>query len=320
MGRAVTCRAPQHAVPIPGKNIKIKLETTMNESDIAWLKNRIAAAVDDDFYLDRDEEKRIKEESATRGFLASDCELTIREELQLSAAVSERLLIDELDRLLHQFTDRDKKLDKKEERDALNKVSIAAAGKKKGLDPRVAEEYVASFCKVNGATRSTDTKWMVPAAGAAVVLVAIVAFVSLSPGKRAADTNAPGAPAQASDVKGNTNPVRLNDSDRADIDDQLRRAKLFIEKAQYTDPPESSAKASLDRIKQSDPNGQYRGDEVKLLSSKIVDHYMVLAAKSAALKDMSGADKWLARARLIGTDSELILEKERALGLAKGER
>lgn len=117
-----------------------------------------------------------------------------------------------------------------------------------------------------------------------------------------------------------TKAVRLNENDRSEIDDQLRRASLYIEKAQYTDPPESSAKAALDQIRQVDPDGQYRGEEVKSLASKIVDHYIKLAEKSAASNDLGAAAKWLARAKLLNRDREVILEKERELGLVKAER
>jgi hypothetical protein len=144
----------------------------MNPSEQLWLENRINAAIIDDFYLDRDEEKRIKEEGTAKGIAIKDIELVLRVELDKIGAVSERILLFELDLLLHQFTDNDKELDGKEERDALNKVSIPAAGKKVGLDSRVAEEYVASFCKVNGVRRNSDVKkWAVP--------VLVVAFVSI---------------------------------------------------------------------------------------------------------------------------------------------
>ena len=289
----------------------------MNGNDQEWLQNRIAAAVADDFYLDRGEEQRIKEESAARGITTRDCELVLREQLEAHAAVSERLLIAELDRLLHQFTDRDKKLDPKEERDALSKVVTKAPGKKVGLDPRVAEEYVATFCKANGASRSTDTpKWLVPAAVAAGVAVLAIGAMLMRKDNAPAPQAAQATPAVHQVAAG----VRLNDNDKAEIDDQLRRAQQYVEAAQYTDPPEKSAKACLDHIKQIDPEGVYRGSEVKALSSRIVTHYLALADGSAAAKDMQGAEKWLARARLLRSDRELILEKERALGLARAER
>lgn len=296
----------------------------MNQTDQDWLKNRVAAAVDDDFYLDRDEEKRIKEEGSARGIVSKDIELIVREQLDLYAAVSERALVEELDRLLHQFTDNDKKLDQKEERLALSKVVTPAAGKKVGLDPRIAEEYVTSFCKANGARRSTDTKkWLGSQLGLGVVALAIlggVLYFALRPAREAPSVAQQPELRKEESKPGNARAVKLNDADRSEIDDQLRRAAGYVERAQYTDPPESSAKASLDQITQLDPDGQYRGDEVKALGSKIVEHYVKLAEKSAASKDLGGAAKWLARARLLNRDREVILEKERELGLVKAER
>ena len=294
----------------------------MNQSDLDWLKNRVAAAVDDDYYLDRGEERRIKEEAAARGIVSREIELVIREQLDEYSAVSERALVEELDRLLHQFTDNDKKLDQKEERLALSKVVNKAPGKRAGLDPRIAEEYVASFCKANGASRSTDTKkWLGSQAGLVIVAVAVVGAVIFFAMRSSKDVQASSTVAQVNESRAvDTKAVKLNEGDRSEIDDQLRRASLYIEKAQYTDPPESSAKASLDQIRQIDPDGQYRGEEVKGLASKIVDHYIKLVEKSAASNDLGAAAKWLARAKLLNRDREVILEKERALGLVKAER
>ena len=294
----------------------------MNQSDLDWLKNRVAAAVDDDYYLDRGEERRIKEEAAARGIVSREIELVIREQLDEYSAVSERALVEELDRLLHQFTDNDKKLDQKEERLALSKVVNKAPGKRAGLDPRIAEEYVASFCKANGASRSTDTKkWLGSQVGLVIVAVAVVGAVIFFAMRSSKDVQAPSTVVQVNESRAvDTKAVKLNEGDRSEIDDQLRRASLYIERAQYTDPPESSAKASLDQIRQIDPDGQYRGEEVKGLASKIVDHYIKLAEKSAASNDLGAAAKWLARAKLLNRDREVILEKERALGLVKAER
>lgn len=260
----------------------------MNQSDLDWLKNRVAAAVDDDYYLDRGEERRIKEEAAARGIVSREIELVIREQLDEYSAVSERALVEELDRLLHQFTDNDKKLDQKEERLALSKVVNKAPGKRAGLDPRIAEEYVASFCKANGASRSTDTKkWLGSQAGLVIVAVAVVGAVIFFAMRSSKDVQASSTVAQVNESRAvDTKAVKLNEGDRSEIDDQLRRASLYIERAQYTDPPESSAKASLDQIRQIDPDGQYRGEEVKGLASKIVDHYIKLAEKSAASNDL----------------------------------
>lgn len=285
----------------------------MNQTDQDWLGNRVEAAVSDDFYLDRDEEKRIKEEGSARGISVQDIELVLRTELDKHGAASERLLLAELDRLLHQFTDSDKELDGKEERDAMDKVSTPALGKRMGLDPRIAEEYVNSFCKVNGIRRNSDVKkWAVPVAVITVIVVALIGLYAATKPKPETVTQ---TVVETKVVDPNV--VVLTDKDKLEIDDQLRRASQFVDKAQYTDPPEKSAKACLDQIKQLDPKSQYRGDEVKGLGSKIVDHYIKLAEKTAASGDMASAGKWLDRAKLMNADREVILEKEKALGLSK---
>ncbi len=285
----------------------------MNPNDQAWLENRVHAAVDDDFYLDRDEEKRIKEEAASRGIANRDTELAVRSTLEAMGAVCERVLVDELDRLLHQFTDDDKRLDAKEERDAMDKVLRPASGKKAGLDPRVAEDYANSFCKVNGIRRdSQGRRWAVPGAAVAVLAVAI-AGTGLWWSQRA-------APAGLQSASAGTSAVLLGDKDRAEIDDQLRRASAFVEKSQFTDPPERCAKSSLDQIHQMDPGRQYRGDEVKALVNRIVGHYLALADKSYAAKDSAGVTRWLERAKLMGAEMETIRDKERALGVIKKEQ
>lgn len=281
----------------------------MNQADQQWLENRVQASVDDDFYLDRDEEKRIKEEGTAKGISIKDIEIVIRTELDKSGSVCERVLLDELERLLHQFTDNDKELDNKEERDALDKVLNAAPGKKKGLDPRVAEEYVAAFCKVNGVKRTTEGK------GKAIpIIIAVVVIVILAVGYSIISKNNPKI------IAGNGVTVKLKDNDRTEIDDLLRRAETYVEKAQYTDPPEKSAKACLDSIRQIDPVGQYKGQEVKALGKKIVSHYLSLADKTFAAGDKTGTVKWVERAKLLNTDTETIRDKEREYGLIKTEK
>lgn len=279
----------------------------MNQTDQQWLENRVQASVDDDFYLDRDEEKRIKEEGTARGISIKDIEIIIRTELDKSGSVCERVLLDELERLLHQFTDNDKELDNKEERDALDKVLNPAPGKKKGLDPRVAEEYVAAFCKVNGVKRTTDSNGkMIP------VIIVIVVIIILAIGYSVVTKNKV--------IAGGGMTVKLKDNDRTEIDDLLRRAESYVEKAQYTDPPEKSAKACLDSIRQIDPVGQYKGQEVKGLGKKIVGHYLSLADKTFAAGDKTGTVKWVERAKLLNADTETIRDKEREYGLLKAEK
>jgi hypothetical protein len=291
----------------------------MNQIDQTWLENRIRASISDDFYLDREEEKQIKQEGTNRGIGIDDIELILQVELDKLGAVSDRILTNELDHLLHQFTDNDEVLDRKEERDALNKVCSPAHGKKIGLDYKVAEDYVKNFCKVNGVTRDTDSKkWVKPLIIVLSILllissVLVFIFITKDPViERVVETKIERV-VETKMIEPNS--VILNDNDKIQIDDLLRRTQQYVEKSQFTDPPEKSAKSTLDEIKQIDPSGQYRGDEVKLLLSKIVDHYIELAKKSAAVGDLPKASKWLDRAKLLNTDRESISDEEKTLGL-----
>ncbi len=287
----------------------------MNQTEQKWLENRVRAAVEDDYYLDREEEKRIKEEAAAKNISVKDIELVIRTELNTIGAVCERILLDELENLLRQFTDNDKRLDGKEERDALNKVLQPANGKKKGLDPRIASDYVTSFCRVNGVRRDSEIKQtlVVPIISVAVIIAAFIIW-NIFTDSKTADTNI-----SQNNQYPNSN-VILNDIDRAEIDDQLRRAKKFVEMAQYTDPPEKSAKACLDQIRRIDPSEQYKANEIKQIVEQIVDHYIALADKSYLKNDIESVARWLERAKLMGASSELIREKERLYGLLKQEQ
>jgi hypothetical protein len=287
----------------------------MNASDEAWLVGIIEASIGDDLYLDRDEEKKIREDAARRGIAYNDVERILRRELdkprkQGKSSVSEQVLTDELDLLLHQFTDNDKYLDAKEERDALDKVLIPASGKLKGLDPQVANEYVDNFCKSRGVRRAGSRKWLIPvAAVAALVLLGVIAVYFLLP----REVVVPGG-------GGDKGAYSLTSEEQKDIDDQLRRATQYVEQAQYTDPPERSAKACLDRIKSLDPKGQHRGAEVTALVDKIVEQYIALAQKSHNAKNMEDVKKWLERARLFNKNSEIIRDKERAFGIVQKEQ
>lgn len=292
----------------------------MNDNEQAWLENRIAASVADDFYLDRDEEKGIKEEAAARGFAVAEIELTLRKVLDQYGAVSERQLVATLDKWLHQSTDNDKVLDKKEEKDCLAQVVTAAPGKKAGLDPRVAEDYVSSFCKANGIRRDTDSNNRKTPLAAWGVL-AVVALVAVGGGLWLKGEHVTKSGDTALRTVSATTDVKLSADDRAEIDDQLRRARSYAEAAQFTDPPEKSAKACLDAIHRVDPAGTYRGGEVKELVSNIVSQYMTLTNHAAAQKDMVAARKWVDRAKLFNAESEVIREKELVLGLvANNER
>ena len=187
------------------------------------------------------------------------------------------------------------------------------------MNYKVAEDYVKNFCKVNSVIRDTDGKnWVTPLLLVLIILLLILSvsylmFIKKDPViERVVETKIEHV-VETKMIEGNA--VVLNDNDKIQIDDLLRRTQQYVEKSQFTDPPEKSAKSTLDEIKQIDPSGQYRGDEVKLFLSKIVDHYIELAKKSAAVGDLPKASKWLDRAKLLNTDRESISDEEKALGL-----
>ena len=275
----------------------------MDADQRSWLENRLHAAVDDDFYLDREEEKRIKEEAAGRGLAVREIETAIQAELKRSGSVSERLLVDELERMLRQFTDDDRLLDRKEERDAFDHVVRPAAGKRKGLDPQVAEAHVASFCRVHGIRRQTAPRGLSPFALVGIVVALIVAVAAVLTFGRSQG----GAGMRSTQA--------LAEADKARVDEDLRRADQYVEQAQYTDPPERSAKAMLDDIALLDPGSSYRAQDVNSLRRRIVDHYLALADRSSGQGDVEGARRWLDRARLLKANDEGIQEKARQLGL-----
>lgn len=283
----------------------------MAETNEQWLENYFFTTIEDDFSMDRGEEQRVKEEAAKRGMAVPDIERIFRKVLDQHGAISERLLIEKLDGLLHQFTDKDKYLDAKEERDALDAVLIPAPGKKVGLDPRKATEYVESFCKANGVRRAGDRKWLGYFASALALLILGLGGMYFF---------FPDVVKQTVVKEVDSSAYSLGEKEQSEIDGHLRLAKLYVDQAQYTDPPEKSAKAELDAIHLLDPKGQYRGDEVKKLVNRIVDEYIVLAQKSFSDGNPEAVGKWLGRARLFNKNSELIREKEREFGIGSAER
>lgn len=285
----------------------------MADSNEEWLVGIISGSIDDDWYLDRQEEKDIKQDATRRGMPMSDIERILRRELDKSGSVSERVLLEEFEVLLHQYTDDDKYLDKKEEADALEKVMTPAPGKKKGLDPKEAADFLNAFCETHLVKKESDKKFSTGMVAGLIVLVAVgvgTAYMFWPEVITKVETR----------TKVETKVVdptaySLRSQDQADIDDLLRRAQRYVEQAQYTDPPERSAKAALDSIRNIDPKGQYRGGDVRALVDRIVDEYIALAHKSYGEKDMDGVKRWLDRARLFNRNSELIREKEREFGI-----
>ncbi len=112
----------------------------------------------------------------------------------------------------------------------------------------------------------------------------------------------------------------LSTQHQATIDSLLRRATHYVERGQYTYPPNRSAKDILDRIRKIDPKGHYLGADIRKLIDRIVDDHITLAHKSHKNNNMAGVTKWLNRGKLFNRNSQLILEKEREYDVSAFDR
>lgn len=89
--------------------------------------------------------------------------LIVDMELESIFCANEFVLCEELDGLLHRFTDEDKKLDKKEKNDAIQIVCRPKVGYVKGLSFDVAEKYLVDFCRRNRVkVKNGFLSWGVP--------------------------------------------------------------------------------------------------------------------------------------------------------------
>lgn len=89
--------------------------------------------------------------------------LALDMELERLSVANEPALLRELEGMLRQFTDRDRKLDAKERSDVVQLVCRAKPGYSKGLRHEVAESFIIDFCRQNGVKVKVGLfKWAVP--------------------------------------------------------------------------------------------------------------------------------------------------------------
>lgn len=90
-------------------------------------------------------------------------QITLDLELERLLVTNESKLLKDLHEALQRFTVSDKKLDKKEEIDAIQMVCKAALGYRQGLDHRLAQSVVNDFCRANGVKKKTGLfSWAIP--------------------------------------------------------------------------------------------------------------------------------------------------------------
>lgn len=90
-------------------------------------------------------------------------EIILAMELESKGVANEKLLLTELDSLLHRFTDGDKKLDEKEKNDSIQFLCKARTGYTEGLNFEVANRYITTFCRNNRVKiKMGFLKWGIP--------------------------------------------------------------------------------------------------------------------------------------------------------------
>jgi hypothetical protein len=90
-------------------------------------------------------------------------EIILAMELESKWITNEKMLLAELDSLLHRFTDSDKKLDEKEKNDAIQFLCRARSGYSQGLNFDVATRYIATFCRNNRVKMKVGfLRWEIP--------------------------------------------------------------------------------------------------------------------------------------------------------------
>jgi hypothetical protein len=90
-------------------------------------------------------------------------QITLDLELERLLVTNEKKLLMDLYETLQRFTSIDKKLDKKEEADAIQMVCKAAVGYRYGLNHNLAQNVVNDFCRENGVKKKKGLfSWAIP--------------------------------------------------------------------------------------------------------------------------------------------------------------
>ena len=90
-------------------------------------------------------------------------ELAAEMELETLSVANEVALLKQMEGMLRQFTERDKKLDAKERADLVQMICRAKPGFAKGLRHDIAESFITDFCRQNGVKVKVGLfRWAIP--------------------------------------------------------------------------------------------------------------------------------------------------------------
>ncbi len=131
--------------------------------DIEKLRLYVKKRMIDDYCNKSDYEELLR-------FANTDCQINnrkavivIESELESLSVTNEKKLLSELEKVLQQFTQSDKKLDDKEKADAIQMVCKPRVGFDQGLKYDIADNFILQFCRKNGVKVKVGFfRWAIP--------------------------------------------------------------------------------------------------------------------------------------------------------------
>ena len=145
------------------KSASIQSQSNSVKDPVDLLKNQLSIKVFDGYCDQYTFNGLIQYGIQSCGLSDKKCEVILAVEFENKSIVNEKFLLMELDSLLHQFTDSDKKLDQKEKNDAIQFLCKARLGYMHGLNYDVANRFIIDFCRKHRVKVKTGfLKWEIP--------------------------------------------------------------------------------------------------------------------------------------------------------------
>ena len=131
--------------------------------NIDELRKRVGARVFEAYCDEKTRSDLMRQGVNDCGITADKAAVIVDMELESNGFVNEKKLLGELDAMLHQFTAKDKKLDPKENEDAVQYVCKVRVGFSKGLKFEVAQNYITTYCRANSVkVKKGFLSWAIP--------------------------------------------------------------------------------------------------------------------------------------------------------------
>ena len=131
--------------------------------DVDELRKRVGARVFESYCDEKTRSDLMRQGVDDCGISADKAAVIVDMELEANGFVNEKKLLAELDAMLHQFTAKDKKLDPKENEDAMQYVCKVRSGYSKGLKYEVAQNYITTYCRANSVKlKKGFFSWAIP--------------------------------------------------------------------------------------------------------------------------------------------------------------